>query len=607
MIVFRLTTYLLFCLLCGIAAFMVYVYSHMLHHSHNAASSLNLITLQLEYEKQLLPEIWARGPPPTPPQVMQQASALLSEYEKKDLRDLCGRCLYHTLHNAMTVTGIGDDGFVQTGDIALMWIRDGAIQLGVYLPRIKKHPSIRYFVEGAIRRMAYMILQDPYANAYECFYKSPTTLPQSALELGRAGYVGTRNYEVDSGAYFMNLLWNYYTTESLYRPEQFLQDRLFFDSVNLMVDIWIIEQSHFQQSSYQYIELPNKGIGTLAGYTGMTWSGYRPSDDPQQYGYHIPGNMYAAGALRRMLMLNKHVWGRNMQFERKAHQLLMDIEKGIQNWGLNSSLIDDNYGVSHYVYEVDGLGSQLFMDDANVPSLLSIPLLGYEKYDKIAYQQTRERVLSLEFNKYYFEGSSLQGEGSPHTPSGYVWPIGLIVQALTSNNAIEIQDIVQQLLKTQCNNGLMHESIYSSNVKICTREWFEWANVMLVVLTENLLGVDCEDYIKYTSIQKYYNFVESMVDQIPGENYNNWLLGNAYDSITNKLVKVGGLPPKYMWGKWNQFQMLESQPTKTTAKHNHTKVLHKDKQSETVTTPSTSKPTNTGQSTKNSILPSYGT
>jgi meiotically up-regulated gene 157 (Mug157) protein len=42
----------------------------------------------------------------------------------------------------------------------------------------------------------------------------------------------------------------------------------------------------------------------------MIWQGYRPSDDPCTYGYNIPGNMFAAGALEKLLYLNARVWKR---------------------------------------------------------------------------------------------------------------------------------------------------------------------------------------------------------------------------------------------------------------------------------------------------------
>jgi hypothetical protein len=43
----------------------------------------------------------------------------------------------------------------------------------------------------------------------------------------------------------------------------------------------------------------------------------------------------------------------------------------------------------------------------------------------------------------------------------------------------------------QCGNGLMHESVDVDEPSACTRPVFEWSNAMLVVLAEQLLGLDC--------------------------------------------------------------------------------------------------------------------
>ncbi len=43
----------------------------------------------------------------------------------------------------------------------------------------------------------------------------------------------------------------------------------------------------------------------------------------------------------------------------------------------------------------------------------------------------------------------------------------------------------------QCGNGLMHESVLVHDLTKCTRPVFEWANSMLVVVVEHLLGRDC--------------------------------------------------------------------------------------------------------------------
>ena len=141
---------------------------------------------------------------------------------------------------------------------------------------------------------------------------------------GRGGWVATRNFEVDSGAYFISLLWNYYRTPGLYAPERLLNETVVHDAVAAMINTWRIEQRHEEQSPYRWVasmgswlaaggrsvgscgrrpccplqhltppglaprpfarrysELPRNGLGPPSGYTGMIWGGYRPSDDPQ--------------------------------------------------------------------------------------------------------------------------------------------------------------------------------------------------------------------------------------------------------------------------------------------------------------------------------------
>ena len=80
-----------------------------------------------------------------------------------------------------------------------------------------------------------------------------------------------------------------------------------------------------------------------------------------------------------------------------------------------------------YAYEVDCFASHYIMDDANVPSLLALPDLGFVAKDDPVYLQTRSVVLSRA-NPYYFVGSAASGIGGPHKGIGYIWPMGLAIQ-----------------------------------------------------------------------------------------------------------------------------------------------------------------------------------
>ena len=337
---------------------------------------------------------------------------------------------------------------------------------------------------------AFYILQDPYANGYYPEWRHPADHNDNDRPLGRGGWVGVRNYELDSGAYFLNLLWNYANTPGLYRPEALIAEPIVFEAAHLMVKTWAVEQRHNASTSpYKFGELQGGGVGTPVGYTGMIWSGFRPSDDANTYGFSIPSNMYAAGALERALELNRAIW-KSEAFSRDAGKLLRDVVEGIERWGVVSP--PDDPSIKIYAYEVDGLGHTLSdFDDPNWPSLVSMPLLGYERYDTQIYAATRARLLSTK-NQFWFEGEVFKGMGSPHTSQGMAWALGTLSEAFTAPTPADRAATLRLLLKLQCGDGLMHESINVNNLEQCTRRWFEWANALLTVAAEHLVGLDCD-------------------------------------------------------------------------------------------------------------------
>jgi hypothetical protein len=112
------------------------------------------------------------------------------------------------------------------------------------------------------------------------------------------------------------------------------------------------------------------------------------------------------------------------------------------------------------------------MDDANVPSLLSLPYLGYCAKDSPTYQNTRAMILSPQGNPYYNVGEDGAAVGSPHTWIQHVWPMSLVTQIYTSDDDEEIRYALAMLTNTTSGLGLMHESFYVHDSKQFTRSWF---------------------------------------------------------------------------------------------------------------------------------------
>jgi uncharacterized protein len=130
-----------------------------------------------------------------------------------------------------------------------------------------------------------------------------------------------------------------------------------------------------------------------------------------------------------------------------------------------------------WAFEVDGFGNALFIDDANVPSLLSLPYLGICKANDPMYLRTRKFVLS-DHNPYFSRGKAAEGIGGPHVGPGMIWPMGLVMRALTSTRDDEIIQNLQWLKQTHAQTGFMHETFWKDDANNFTRPWFAWANTL---------------------------------------------------------------------------------------------------------------------------------
>ncbi|MDU2241716.1 MAG: glycoside hydrolase family 125 protein, partial [Paenibacillus sp.] len=219
-------------------------------------------------------------------------------------------------------------------------------------------------------------------------------------------------------------------------------------------------------------------------YTGMTWSGFRPSDDACKYGYLVPSNLFAIVVLGYLLEINERFYGDD-DFADEVRALREDIRQGIERY----AVIEDAEFGKVYAYEVDGLGGVNLMDDANVPSLLSLPYLDYCSKDDPIYLNTRRMILSRR-NPYYYEGTYAKGIGSPHTPPDYIWHIALSIQGITALDETEKLDILGMFERTDAGTNLVHEGFHKDNPSEYSREWFSWSNAMFVEFVLSLCGLE---------------------------------------------------------------------------------------------------------------------
>lgn len=395
------------------------------------------------------------------------------------LRKTFQSCFFNTLETTVSESGNGKY-FVVTGDIPAMWLRDSTSQISAYISFLQEDEHLRRLFRGVIAQQAEFLLIDPYANA---FNRSASWAGHTD-ETVRNPWVWERKYELDSLCYPIRLWHEYFEATN---DASIFTDTL-HEAMHVIVQTMRVEQDHEKNSNYRFTRhhcpasdtLPF-GTGTRVNFTGMVWSGFRPSDDACQFGYLIPANMFAAVVLPHLAKYAREMYADGW-LAAEAESLARDIEFGIETYGV---VDHPSYG-KMYAYEVDGFGNHVLMDDANVPSLLSIPYMGYRTIDDPTYQRTRRFILS-EDNPYFYRGTFACGIGSPHTPGQHVWPIALTMQALTSSDPIERARIMETLVTTTADTFVMHESFHVDEPKQYTREWFAWANSLFSELVVKLI------------------------------------------------------------------------------------------------------------------------
>ena len=376
------------------------------------------------------------------------------------------------------------DTFVITGDIEAMWLRDSSAQVHPYLPLASRDPALQRMFQGVIRRQAACIRLDPYANA---FLPEPTNkrLKWSLHDLTTMHPgVGERKWEIDSLCYPIRLAHGYWRATGDTRAF----DEDWRQAMALVVQTFREQQRLHDKGPYQFqrpSEIPTEtqflqGYGNPTKPNGMIHSMFRPSDDACLYPLFVPANLFAVTSLRQLAEMSEAIH-HDLSFAADCRALADQVEAATREFGR----MRDAQGQEFWAFEVDGYGNQLFMDDANAPGLLSLSYLGYCDQNDPVFRRTRELVWS-ERNPYFFKGSAAEGIGGPHEGLRMIWPMSIIMLAMSSNDDAEIRQCLQWLRDTDAGTGFIHEAFDQDDPTHFTRDWFAWANTLFGELIVDL-------------------------------------------------------------------------------------------------------------------------
>ncbi|KIW21564.1 hypothetical protein PV08_02144 [Exophiala spinifera] len=396
----------------------------------------------------------------------------------------------------------GAQSFIVTGDINAEWLRDSTNQLAQYQQLANSAEDISSLLLGAINTQAEFVIASPYCNAFQPPYPSRLQPVHSGQEDSvhpayEPSVVFECKYELDSLAAFLSLTNQYHTSTN---STAFLTPR-WYKALGQVLEV-LDDQSRptfdpgtgaYEKNEYTFSRPTRLGTETLnlegtgnplAQGTGLIRSAFRPSDDATTFGFLIPANAMMSVELSRTAALLRAA---SSTASAKESAWMVQVSENLER---RSNIIKDGIYkhavVSHpefgqvFAYEVDGYGGRLLMDDANIPSLLALPLLGFVDKDDEIYQNTRRMILTQRGNPYFLVGDKFSGIGGPHIGLRNAWPMSVLVQAMTSTDDAEISECVDRV-KNVSIFGLINESVDVQRGVWpggdgMTRSWFAWAN-----------------------------------------------------------------------------------------------------------------------------------
>jgi len=399
-----------------------------------------------------------------------------AEIADKEMAWIFENCYPNTLDTTVDFELIDGkpDTFIITGDIDAMWLRDSTAQVWPYMPLVNQDEKLKMLVQGLVNRQVKCVIKDPYANAFykdlgkESHWKSDVPSP--------AAGVHERKWEIDSLCYVVRLSYEYYKLSA----DHSLFDHDWDRAMRLIVETFKTEQRKDGSSPYTFRRRTSKmtdapvfgGRGRPVKPVGLICSMFRPSDDATIFPFLIPSNIFAVLSLRQLSELYSGPL-KDSVFAGECAALAIEVEAAIQKYAISEHLQFGNI----YAYEIDGFGNRIFMDDANVPSLMSLAYLGAHKPGDTIYKNTRDFLLS-DSNPYYLKGTAAEGQGSPHTGKEKIWPMGIILRAMTGGDKDEITHCLQMLKRTHAGTGFMHEAFHKDDPSDFNRKWFAWANTL---------------------------------------------------------------------------------------------------------------------------------